>query len=62
MFTEEQTNNGYNPGDNGKEMSDFQLHEKAGLTYSGKDYNGYDEWIGSREEWNEYDRLSNITE
>lgn len=33
------------------------LHQEAGLVYSGKNFEGEDEWIGTREQWEKYEQL-----
>lgn len=37
---------------------DFNLHLKAGLAYSGKNEEGEDEWIGTVQHWQTYERLA----
>ena len=38
------------------------LHETAGLTYSGKNFEGDSEWIGTQQAWERYDQLSKTQE
>lgn len=40
------------------ERIDTEIHERAGLVYSGKDMDGEDEWIGTDAQWFKYDELS----
>ena len=35
------------------------LHEVAGLTYAGKDEDGLDSWVGTKQDWANYERLAN---
>ncbi len=41
------------------EKKDFRNHERAGLAYSGKNYEGEDEWIGTDKQWTDYENLAN---
>ena len=36
---------------------DWELHEKAGLVFSGYDESGDAEWIGTSEQWRRYEEL-----
>lgn len=38
-------------------MNDFNLHLRAGLTWTGKDEENDDSWIGTEAQWEEYARL-----
>lgn len=34
------------------------LHEVAGLVRAGLDVDGEQEWIGTKKQWNDYERIS----
>ena len=36
---------------------DFKLHQEAGLVYSGKNYDGETEWIGTKKQWELYEQM-----
>ena len=40
-------------------FSDEDIHEQAGLIFSGINFEGETEWIGTKLQWEKYERLLN---
>jgi len=43
-------------------LTDFELHLVAGLTWTGLNADDEDEFIGSKKQWEKYQKISNEAE